>query len=63
MSDIIRAFQKTLRDTQYLLVSGDREPQHVVAQQFFKDHQQEIVARIPTGGALGGGAWLAHVFT
>jgi hypothetical protein len=52
-----------IRDTQGILLSASAEANRAVAQQFFKDHKDAILARIPSDGTVGGQTWLAWVFT
>jgi alanyl aminopeptidase len=52
-----------IRETQWMLFSATREANRVVAQQFFKEHKDEILQRIPSEGTASGQAFLAFVFT
>jgi alanyl aminopeptidase len=52
-----------IRETQWMLYLPTREANRVVAQQFFKDHKDEILKRIPSEGTASGQATLAFVFT
>jgi alanyl aminopeptidase len=52
-----------IRDTQFVFFGANEEANIVVAQQFFKDHKDEILRRIPSDGTTSGQAWLSNVFT
>jgi cytosol alanyl aminopeptidase len=52
-----------IRDTQSILLPSNTEENRVAAQQFFKDHKDAILARIPSDGTTSGQSWLAEVFT
>jgi cytosol alanyl aminopeptidase len=52
-----------IRDTAFVFFGGQDEPNRVVAQRYFQDHQDAILKRIPSDGTANGQAWLAGVFT
>ncbi|MBC7974548.1 MAG: ERAP1-like C-terminal domain-containing protein, partial [Myxococcales bacterium] len=52
-----------IRETQWMLFQPNREANRAVAQQFFQDHKDEILERIPSEGTASGQALLAFVFT
>jgi alanyl aminopeptidase len=52
-----------IRDTSMILGLGALEPNRVAAQQFFRDHQAELLARLPQDGAASGPADLSAMFT
>ena len=52
-----------IRDTMFLFFDIEEEPNRVVAQRYFQDHQAALLKRIPTEGPTTGQAWLASVFT
>ena len=52
-----------IRDTQGILTAAIFEPNRAVAQRFFQDHKDAILARVPSDGTASGQAWLAAVFT
>jgi alanyl aminopeptidase len=52
-----------IRDTQSILVAANVEANRVVAQRFFQDHKDAILARLPSDGTASGQTWLAALFT
>jgi hypothetical protein len=52
-----------IRDTQEVMTAARFEANRVVAQRFFQDHKDAILARVPSDGTTSGQAWLAAVFT
>jgi alanyl aminopeptidase len=52
-----------IRDTQRLLDLGDDERNRVVAQRFFQDHKDAILARVPADSPTRGPASFATLFT
>jgi hypothetical protein len=52
-----------IRDTSFVFFGGQDEPNRVVAQRYFQDHQDAILKRIPSDGTANGQAWLAGMFT
>jgi alanyl aminopeptidase len=52
-----------IRDTSMILGLGALEPNRVAAQQFFRDHQAEILARLPRDGTASDPADLSAMFT
>jgi alanyl aminopeptidase len=52
-----------IRDTQGILIAPNLEANRVVAQRFFQDHKDAILARIPPDGTSTGQSWLAPLFT
>jgi hypothetical protein len=52
-----------IRDTAFVLFGPEDEPNRVVAQRYFQDHQDAILKRLPSDGTGSGQAWLAGVFT
>jgi alanyl aminopeptidase len=52
-----------IRDTQWVLFGANTEANRRNAQQFFKNHKDAIMKRIPSDGPATGQAWLASVFT
>jgi len=52
-----------IRDTAAILFGADALANRIVVQQFFRDHKNAILARIPSDGTTGGQAWLAGLFT
>jgi hypothetical protein len=52
-----------IRDTAFVFFGAQDEPNRVVAQRYFQDHQDAILKRIPSDGTANGQAWLANVFT
>ena len=52
-----------IRETQFMLHAGERESSRQIAQQFVRDHHDEIMKRIPSDGTAQGQAWLAFVLT
>ncbi len=52
-----------IRDTAFMLFGASTSANRMTAQQFFKDHKDAILARIPSDGTTGGPAWITYVFT
>jgi hypothetical protein len=52
-----------IRDTQFMLWGAEEDANRAVARQFFREHKDAILKRIPTDGTTGGQSWLAYVFT
>jgi peptidase M1-like protein/ERAP1-like protein len=52
-----------IRDTQFVLSAPVTETNRVVAQQFFRDHQDAILQRVPVEGTASGQAGFATLFT
>jgi alanyl aminopeptidase len=51
-----------IRDTQFMLFGAGDDASWTVSGQYFKDHQAEILRRIPSDGTTSGQAWLSQVF-
>jgi alanyl aminopeptidase len=52
-----------IRDTEAMLFSAEEDTNRAVTRQFFREHKDAILKRIPTDGTTGGQSWLAYVFT
>jgi ERAP1-like protein len=52
-----------IRDTAFMLFGASASANRLTSQQFFKDHKDAILARIPSDGTTGGPAWVTYVFT
>jgi alanyl aminopeptidase len=52
-----------IRDTQFMFFGANDEANRVVSQQFFKDHKDAVMKRLPPDSTTSGQAWLAYVFT
>jgi cytosol alanyl aminopeptidase len=52
-----------IRDTQFMFFGANEEANRAVSQQFFQDHKDAVLARIPSDGTTSSQAWLAYVFT
>ncbi len=52
-----------IRDTQLMFEPPMLEPSRLAAQQFFRDHQAELLKRVPLDSPTGGAASIASLFT
>jgi alanyl aminopeptidase len=52
-----------IRDTQGVLLAPRFEANRAVAQRYFQDHKDAILARLPSEGTTTGQAWVAALFT